>query len=418
MKLTNTKAKGLSAPTDKAQAFHWDSETRGFGIRITSAGAKSWIVQGRVNGKTRRFTLGPFELLSADEARKRALSKLLEMYDGKDPQVEKRKQFSQSETLREVMQDYIQHKRTKHGPLRPSSKEDIRVCVENTFLSWADKPVTDINRDACIKKFRELSKTAPIQTNQSFRNLRALLNWAREKNSTADGSYPILPVNPVSQMFKKGGLIQWNPEKARASRIPNDKIGAVWRILKDHANPDYNIATTCTSADLILFMLFTGTRVGEASQLTWKHVKLDSKTPTFHLEITKNHNPISLPISIQLNELLSRRDSARIKGNNYVFPSIRGKKGYLSDPRALFRKVSEVAGEHMHPHSLRRTFEDIAQLVGVDSDQRRQLLNHLASDVHGTSYANNPDPSALMPASQKIADWIVKAGEISQETSK
>lgn len=90
MKLTNTKAKSLPAPTDKGQVFHWDSETRGFGLRITSAGAKSWIAQGRVNGKTRRYTLGPFELLSADDARKRAQAKLLEMYDGKDPQVEKK----------------------------------------------------------------------------------------------------------------------------------------------------------------------------------------------------------------------------------------------------------------------------------------------------------------------------------------
>ena len=37
MKLTNTKVKSLPVPTDKGQVFHWDSETRGFGLRITSA---------------------------------------------------------------------------------------------------------------------------------------------------------------------------------------------------------------------------------------------------------------------------------------------------------------------------------------------------------------------------------------------
>ena len=132
MKLTNTKVKSLPVPTDKGQVFHWDSETRGFGLRVTSAGAKSWIVQGRVNGKTRRYTLGPFELLAADDARKRAQAKLLEMYDGKDPQVEKKKLKAQSETLREVMEDYVRHKRTKNGPLRPSSKEDIPGVVLRT----------------------------------------------------------------------------------------------------------------------------------------------------------------------------------------------------------------------------------------------------------------------------------------------
>ena len=418
MKLTNTKVKGLPTQTDKGQAFHWDSETRGFGLRITSAGAKSWIVQGRVRGKTRRYTLGPCDLLSADVARKRALAKLLEMHDGKDPQVEKRKLKGQSETLREVMEDYIQHKRTKHGPLRPSSKDDIRRCVESTLSEWADKPVSTISRDACIKKFRELSKTAPVQTNQSFRNLRALLNWAREKNATADGTYPILPVNPVSQMFKKGGLVQWNPEKARASRIPKDKIGAVWALLEDHADPAHHRTTTCISADLIAFMLLTGTRVGEACKLTWKHVKLDDKVPTFHLDQTKNHNPITLPVGSALHEVLSRRREGRFKGNDFVFPAMRGNKGYLSDPRALFQAVSEVAGLHLHPHALRRTFDDVGQLVGVDSDQRRQLLNHLATDVHGQNYSNNPDPAVLLPAMQRIGDWITKQGSIAHAADK
>ena len=410
MKLTNTKVKTFPLPTDKGQVFHWDSETRGFGLRITSAGSKSWVVQGRVHGKTRRYTLGPFELLSADEARKRAKVKLLEMHDGKDPQVQKRKLKAQSETLREVMEDYIEHKRTKHGPLRPSSKDDIRRCVEGTFSDWAGKAVAGICRDACIKKFRELSKNAPVQTNQSFRNLRALLNWAREKNATADGTYPILPVNPVSQMFRKGGLVQWNPEKARVTRIPKGKVGEVWTMLEEYANPERNVATTCISADLLAFMLLTGARLGEASKLTWDNVNLDNELPTFHLAETKNHNPITLPISSELYEVLRRRLTGRRKGNNYVFPAVRGNRGHMGDPRALFKKVSEVAGVHLHPHALRRTFEDVAQIVGVDSDKRRQLLNHLASDVHGQSYANNPDPSVLLPAVQKIGGWITEEG--------
>jgi len=414
VKLTNTKVKGLPIPTAKTQEFYWDGETRGFGVRITSAGSKSYVAQGRVNGKTRRFTIGPFELLTCDEARRRAKEKLLEMYDGKDPQIEKKKKKAHSETLREVMQDYITHKRTKHGPLRPSSKADIERCVKSTFSDWADLPVATITREACIKRFRVLSETAPVQTNQSFRNLRALLNWAREKNATSDGAYPVLPVNPVSQMFKKGGLVQWNPEKARATRIPKDKLGAVWLMLTAHSNPDNHIPTTCISADLIAFMLLTGTRVSEACKLSWDRVILDGDLPTFHLAETKNHNPVTLPISEALHEVLIRRNLARRKGNDYVFPAMRGQKGYLSDPRAMFKKISDIAGTHLHPHAMRRTTEDIAQLCGVDSDQRRQLLNHLASDVHGAAYANNPDPSVLLPAMNKIGAWIVGQGEVAR----
>lgn len=407
MKLTNAKVKALQPPANKTQEFYWDSEARGFGLRITSAGAKSWVVQGRVNGKTRRFTIGAFELLSSDEARKRALQKLLEMYDGVDPQLERRKYKAQAETLREVMLDYIQHKRTKHGSLRPSSKADLERCVNTTFADWADLPITAITRDACIKRFRALSESAPIQTNQSFRNLRALFNWAKEKNVTPDGTYSILAINPVSQMFKSGGLVQWNKESARATRIPRDKIGLVWSLLMEYSNPDNHITTTCVSADLIAFMLLTGARIGEASKLTWDRVDLDSSLPTFHFDETKNHNPITLPIGSVLHEVLKRRLLARQKGNNFVFPALRGKKGYMSDPRAVFVKLSESVGTHLHPHSLRRTFEDIAQICNIDGDKRRQLLNHLANDVHGAAYANNPDPSSLLDAVEKIGKWVV-----------
>lgn len=72
-----------------------------------------------------------------------------------------------------------------------------------------------------------MNQFSPIQINLAFRNLRALLNWAREKYSTSDGTYTILAFNPVSQTLKQNGLVQWNKEKARVSRIPKSKIGEV-----------------------------------------------------------------------------------------------------------------------------------------------------------------------------------------------
>jgi integrase len=416
MKLTKTKVESLPVPTDKDQVFYWDSETKGFGVRVTANGARSYIVQRPVHGKTRRFTLGPHGVLTCDEARKRAMEKLLEMMDGINPQEEKRRKVAQTETLREVMEDYIEHKRTKHGPLRPASKDDIRTCVANVFKDWADRPVAGITREACIKRFRELSKTAPTTSNKSFRNLRALLNWAREKSATSEGTYPILPINPVSQMFKQGGMAKWNPEKARDTRIPKDKIGAVWLCLEQHADPERNRRSTSIAADLVMFLVLTGCRINESSTLTWDRVKLDGDLPTFYLPgtVTKNHNPATFPITKALHKLLTRRQAERVKGSEYVFPAIRGNTGHMKDPRAMWEKVSKVAGLHLSNHDMRRTFEDISQAVGIDGDTRRQLENHLSNDVHGRHYANNPDPATLLPALEAISSWIVRQGEIAK----
>jgi len=356
--------------------------------------------------------------LRYQEARDEAGKIRGDMRKGINPLVEKRKlqQSSEAEgaTLREIMEDYIEHKRTKHGALRPSTKQGIRLNVENEFSSWADKPVATINREAVVKKFRELSKSAPTQTNLAFRNLRALLNWAREKYSTSDGAYTILPLNPVSQALKQNGLVQWNKEKARVSRIPKSKIGEVWLLLEEYVDTDKQIATTCTSADLIAFMVLTGCRISEASQLTWDRVRLGNELPTFHLEITKNHNPITLPISDALHEVLARRDQARQNGSPYVFPAMRGKKGYLHDPRAMMKRVIEVAGVNLSPHDMRRTFEDIAEYAGVDSDRRRILINHIGGDVHSVNYANNSDPEVLMIEVQKVGGWVLRQADVAR----
>jgi hypothetical protein len=71
---------------------------------------------------------------------------------------------------------------------------------------------------------------------------------------------------------------------------------------------------------------------------------------------------------------------------------------WLEPSGATLEAVSNIAGCHISPHSLRRTAEDIAQHVKVDRDHRRMLQNHKPKDVHDESYANNPDPELLRPA--------------------
>ena len=203
--------------------------------------------------------------------------------------------------------------------------------------------MANITRDAVIERFRNISQKAPTQANLAFRNLRALLNWAKEKYTAPDGSYTILNPNPVSQAIKSNGLAQWNKETKRDTRIPEDKIGEVWLALNAHADPERNIATTCTSADLIMFMLLTGTRISEANQLTWDRVKLHDDVPTFHLDVTKNHNSITLPISKELRKVLLRRESQKLSNNPYVSGDVHALHyGNNKDPKVLIQEVNKV----------------------------------------------------------------------------
>jgi Arm DNA-binding domain len=71
-RLTERKALALSLP-GSGYTLHWCGQTPGFGVRVTAAGARSWVAERRVNGKTVRRTLGKVAgrgAISSDAARK------------------------------------------------------------------------------------------------------------------------------------------------------------------------------------------------------------------------------------------------------------------------------------------------------------------------------------------------------------
>src|SRR3974390_2870956 len=85
MKLDRQTAAGLTLPAGKKDAIYFDEALTGFGLRIREGGAKSWVVQYRNKGRSRRANLGAFDRLTADQARKLAQKYLAEVTMGGDP---------------------------------------------------------------------------------------------------------------------------------------------------------------------------------------------------------------------------------------------------------------------------------------------------------------------------------------------
>lgn len=423
-KLTKTAVEAAPLPpAGKAKAFYWDRGTgavTGFGLSVTATGERTYVAQARVNGKSRRVTIGRHGVWTVEQARKKAAELLLGMANGVDPQLEKRKAAATAVTLREVMEEYLSKHRTPHGePLRASTQTDIRRHVEKNLVNMADKPVADITRDACLAAFNEISLRAKGQANQCMVTLRALINYAREKHATPDGEYTIHRSNPVSMAFNKHKLGKLNKVGVRKGRIPKDKIGAAWAVLQERRHVARTVDDK-TAADYVSMLMLTGCRANEIATLKWENVNLDEGWFRIPKEVAKNHNELALPLSKVLRQILAERRDApqppehvlrrrahrpERERSPYVFASW-GKLGHIGEARSTMDAVSEAAGVRVTRHDLRRTLEDVATLCHVSDDQRRQLLNHLASDVHGQHYANNPDPKTLAVAVQRIADWI------------
>ena len=63
----------LAAP-ESADRFLWDSDLKGFGLKVTPAGRKSFVAQyrSRDDGRTQRLTIGAYGPLTVEQARSQA----------------------------------------------------------------------------------------------------------------------------------------------------------------------------------------------------------------------------------------------------------------------------------------------------------------------------------------------------------
>lgn len=395
MNLTKKKVESLPYPKD-GQTLIWDDSIKGFGIRITAL-RKTYIIQGRVHGTgaTRRVTLGEHGVLTLQEARKRAKKELSAMLAGTDPSKEKKRARVEAVTLRKVVEGYLVDRRD----LKPSSRSDIEKHLKRSFADWADRPFVEITRDKILKRFRELTDRGPAQANQAFRVLRALLNYARGKHRHLDE--PILLENPVKVL---SDTKVWNRIKSRSSRIPVDRIGAVWNLLQGfRASPEQTrIGQTLT--DAVCFLLLTGCRWSEMSELTWDRVNIEGAF--WHLPDPKNRQPITFPLPRAALKILSERPIS----NGHVFPARSG-IGHIHNAHGIFEKVSKIAGIKITAHDLRRTFRAIAGECGVEFWKTKLLMGHkLSGDVTISHYTEKSDLRYLAPEINTIAQWIEYQG--------
>ena len=395
MKLTKAIVEGAELPK-KGQEFLWDSELKGFGVRLTPT-AKAYVVQGRANGVSRRVSLGKHGVITLQEARRKATRELSKMLEGVDPAIEKQREKVYSLTLQEITEIYLKDRRD----LKDNSRADINKHLKNAFSSWADRPVIEITRDKVVTLFRELTERSPAQANQAFRNLRAILNYARA--AYRPENKPMLVENPVSVL---SDAKLWNKIRPRTGRIPTEKIGVAWNVLLSLRESEAETIITRTLTDAVSFLLLTGARWSEMAELTWEKVSLDEGF--WHIPDPKTRTPITFPLSRIAVDILT----ARPRINQYVFPARSG-KGHVSDARGIFEKISTAAGVKITAHDIRRTFRAVAGECGIELWKTKLLMGHkLSGDITIHHYTETENLRYLAPEAGMIADWIARQGTI------
>jgi len=267
VRLTKGHIERLLVPA-KGQRFLRDTELKGFSVRITAGGSKSFCLEKRINGRSVRRTIGPYPDLSVEKARRQAQIWLGLLSEGKNPFKEDDDRARVKLTLNTVFTDYLQACKA----LKPKTVEDYQQMINRAFRDWRNRSLSEINKSMVQQRHRWLGRrNGPHYANNALRLLRALYNFAGAAYDDAEG-HPLIPVNPVAVLTHTRA---WYPKVRRRTVITRAQLPAWYKAvialrdqLKNSKKPEEGLdPDAALVSDYLLLLLFTGLRRNEAASL-------------------------------------------------------------------------------------------------------------------------------------------------------
>ena len=392
----------LPLPEKGKRTSYFDSKINGLGVRVTCSGTKSFIVLRKHKGRPTRVTLGRYPDMTVQQARTEAQKALSKLSIGINPTDEKRDQMASDITLAEAFEDYIKARKS----LKPSTVDDYRKAMKQSFSDWMNKPLASINKDKIRKRHEKRGLESKARANNAMRVLRAVFNFASEVYEDRNG-VSRFPTNPVTVLSKTKA---WHKVERRKTYLPKETLpawfDAVLNIESHHPQSKAGIVR-----EYLLFMLFTGTRREEAASLKWADVNLPEKV--FTLNETKNSEVVTLPLC---RYLVDRLTQWRLQTpGEYLFTSEESRTGHIVSPDKQLQRVKEKSGVPFTIHDLRRTFITIAEGLDISSYSIKRLVNHKTLDsIDVTAGYVVSDIERLRLASEKVSKAILRTANINQ----
>lgn len=380
-----------AVPPAAGQTFLRDTEIKGFALRITACGARSFVLERRIKRRVRRITIARYPDITPQQARDLAKEMLGVIAKGGDPQAQRRQAAMRGVTLKQAFDEYVLARKG----LKPRTLYEYEKLMCSALHAWWKRPLREITKDAITHKHRRLGTVnGPAYANSVMRLLRALFNFAQAQYEDEAGQ-PLIANNPVKLLTQTKA---WYRVKRRRTLIKSHQLAAWFKgvlSLKENPVSDYDPV----AADYLLFLLLTGLRRNEGARLIWDNVDLVART--FTIPDPKNHEPHTLPLSDYLYDLLTQR-AAETDGD-YVFP---GPRGYLADPRDQLTRVITTSKVPFIINDLRRTFITIAESLDIPGYALKQLINHkMSGDVTAGYIVINVE--RLRGPMQRITDYVL-----------
>jgi integrase len=366
-------------PHSVSDKFLWDSELRGFGVRLKPSGVASYIVQYRNQEyRTRRLVLGQHGRLTAEQARIMARERLGEVARGNDPSAE-RHAAREAPSVAQLCDWYLEEARAgrllgrRRRPLKASTLE-----MDASRIALHIKPHLGHRLVEHLTLLDVEGLQAKIAAGQSV--TRRPGRGGQTTGGSGVAARSVATLRAVFGHAHRLGLIDGNPAagarllasdtvKRRLSEAEIRRLGKAMRAAAaDGENP--------TGLAAIELMLLTGFRRMEVLGLMQDWV---ARKPASVMFPDTKTGPQVRPIGKAAMRVIDCQ--ARKTNGLWLFPADIGEGHFIGVVRVLARVCAQAGLTDVTPHTLRHTFASVAGDLNFSELTIRGLLGHAGQGV-------------------------------------
>lgn len=437
---TASRINEFKCPDDKQQVFMWDARSPGLGLRATANGAKSYIFQGKIHGRSVRVTIGDTRSWGIDQAQEEARRLQRMIDDGTDPRQHRVEQAAAEEmrrvelrrqdiTVGEVWETYLIARRCKWserhyldhlqlaepggreaqkgkraitaGPLAPLMTWKLPELTVGKVSTWLDTEI----------------QNRPARARLAFSALRAFINWCETQQEFAGmASADICDSRALRELIPQA--------QTKEDCLQREQLPAWFAAVRGLPN--------LTLSVYLQALLITGARREEMAGLRWDDVDFKWRSLSIADKVEESGRTIPLPPYLasqllrlkELNETPpSRRiqEKLRAQGKSWepspwVFASKTSADGKIAEPRLAHNQAIAAAGiPHLTLHGLRRSFGTLAEWIECPAGVVAQIMGHKPSAIAEKHYRRRPIDLLRMWHDQ-IEAWMLEQAHFTDES--
>ena len=367
------------------EAYLWDTDLIGFGVKVTPQGRRVYLIQYRIGGRrgvTRRYTIGRHGEVTADQARKLAKKLLGQVASGSDPRAGL-DQANRDLRLTELWETFwTQHISVKR---KQTTANEYARQWHKVIKPRLGKLAVNAIKPQDISRLHHALRKTPYQANRILALLSRLFSWAEEQG------FRDAHTNPCRFVEKFG-------ERKRERFLSIEELARLAAVLAEREKDEVYVVAA------IRLLIFTGCRLNEIMSLKWEHV--DFERGQLCLPESKTGQKVVF-LNAPARDVLDKLP--RLEGNPHV---ICGRKegAHLVNLQKPWRSIREAAGlEGVRLHDLRHSFASFAAAGGQSLPMIGKLLGHsqLQTTARYAHLADDPVRAANEAIGQHIAAAMV-----------